>query len=309
MVWTACESSVLIAGMATTKHKKGPRFGVGEWYSKLATGLSAERRLRLSEEATTHRSNGSTTLARPFKGGSCTKQGGVCSMRLYDDAGGGLASPSQGKQGRLRTLCPNRFQEASEAYKVIGREMLGTDDPYVVSEVGFLRKEGRSSDVGKIDNVLVDRRNLSNWCALEIQAVYFSGPKMETYLHQLGRVEAGIPFPDVTRRPDYRSSSSKRLMPQLQVKVPTLRRWAKKMAILVDRDFFESIGRIDEASGPSNADIAWFAADFQLDGDRAKLTLSKPVFQTLEKSVENLTGGIPVSLEEFEAMLADKVAT
>ena len=36
------------------------------------------------------------------------------------------------------------------------------------------------------------------------------------------------PYPDHTRRPDWRSSSAKRLMPQLQVKVPTVRRWNSK---------------------------------------------------------------------------------
>ena len=68
----------------------------------------------------------------------------------------------------------------------------------------------------------------------------------------------GIPFPTQVRRPDYRSSGPKRLMPQLQIKVPSLRRWGKKMAVLVDQSFYEALGRMDDVGHVSNCDIAWF---------------------------------------------------
>jgi hypothetical protein len=38
----------------------------------------------------------------------------------------------------------------------------------------------------------------------------------------------GVPFPAVQRRPDFRSSGPKRLMPQLQIKVPTISRWGRR---------------------------------------------------------------------------------
>ena len=45
------------------------------------------------------------------------------------------------------------------------------------------------------------------------------------------------PSPNAVRRPDWRSSSAKRLMPQLQIKAPTLRRWGTKLAVAVDMPF------------------------------------------------------------------------
>ena len=68
-----------------------------------------------------------------------------------------------------------------------------------------------------------------------MQAVYFSGEGMQADFDLLlGSNDAVPPEPTGLRRPDWRSSSAKRLMPQLQVKVPTLRRWGKKLAVAVD---------------------------------------------------------------------------
>ena len=51
-----------------------------------------------------------------------------------------------------------------------------------------------------------------------------------------------LEFPSDVRCPDWRSSGAKRLMPQLQIKVPTLRRWGAKLAVAVDAPFFASLG-------------------------------------------------------------------
>ena len=65
----------------------------------------------------------------------------------------------------------------------------------------------------------------------------------------------GLPFPEGIRRPDFRSSGPKRLMPQLQIKVPTISRWGKKMAVVVDLPFWESLGAITEVDHVSNCDL------------------------------------------------------
>jgi hypothetical protein len=97
------------------------------------------------------------------------------------------------------------------------------------------------------------------WCALEMQAVYFSGKSMENDFKDMRQWEGpGIPFPMVQRRPDFRSSGPKRLMPQLQIKVPTISRWGKKMAVVVDKAFWESLGEMREVRDLSNSEIAWF---------------------------------------------------
>ena len=102
------------------------------------------------------------------------KRGGVCSLRLYGESAG---AASQIEQEGLRTLCPLRFEEDSEVLRWVGEVILGTQSPRIVTQVGFLRGETGGSDVGRIDMVLVnDPPGPSfDWCALEMQAVYFSG--------------------------------------------------------------------------------------------------------------------------------------
>ena len=190
---------------------------------------------------------------------------------------------------------------------------MGTSSPEIATEVGFLRAEDGATDVGRIDMVLVNRDDGAralNWCALEIQAVYFSGRSMnEEFRHIRDYAGEAPPFPSQIRRPDYRSSGPKRLMPQLQIKVPTLRRWGKKMAVVIDKHFFASLGRMEEVSDLSNGDIAWFTVDFQADDSdrRFKLVRDAVHVTTLERATEGLTGGSPVTLTEFEESIQSKL--
>ncbi len=84
-------------------------------------------------------------------------------------------------------------------------------------------------------------------------------------------------------------------MPQLQIKVPTLRRWGKKMAVVVDRAFFDSVGEMDRVSDISNADIAWFVVRFEEVPGTAysRIVRDEVRYTTLERSVDGLTGGSP----------------
>jgi hypothetical protein len=144
----------------------------------------------------------------------------------------GMVSPAHGASGALRTTCPNRFEDSGAIFAWIGDLILGHSAPVIVSEIGFLERDGKDEsdvvtttgrdDVGRIDHVLVHPdADILKWCALEIQAVYFSGPAMNSDFKAISAYKAdGIPFPTQVRRPDYRSSGPKRLMPQLQIKVP-----------------------------------------------------------------------------------------
>jgi hypothetical protein len=199
--------------------------------------------------------------------------------------------------------------------------LLGTPVPDLVKEVPFLssiastdaelQAEGESADadegddegglgkpVGRIDTILVHPNEQQLWCALEIQAVYFSGKGMGTHLAQYKDPTTVPVFPDKVRRPDFRSSGPKRLMPQLQTKVPTLRRWGKKMAVVIDKPFLNSLGKLQRVKFVSNSDIVWFVVDY--DTATGELAIVDQIPTTLESSVEALTAGIPLSLEAFE---------
>jgi len=254
----------------------------------------------------------------------CTKDGGVCSIRLYSykaDAktGRAMGEPVPGPQGELRATCPYPFHEALDIFHWVGETILGDDNPRLVGEVGFLEAGATTDteggdDVGRIDMVLVSNKPVEGapmeWCAVEIQAVYFSGDAMRGEFKSFADETVNwVIFPAGRRRPDYRSSAPKRFMPQLQIKVPTLRRWGKKMAVVVDRAFFDSVGEMDRVSDISNADIAWFVVRFEeVPGSQySRMVRDEVRFTTLERSVDGLTGGRPVPKSVFEERISGKM--
>lgn len=254
----------------------------------------------------------------------CTKEGGVCSLRLYDKGPNDRAVLVPAPRGAIRATCPSRFHEAGTAFSWASREILNQADPALVGEVGFLESSetvdaSEGEDVGRIDMVVVDNKKPADyplpWIALEIQAVYFSGPEMRLLFDQIDtdvyNGQDGLVFPGQIRRPDYRSSGPKRLMPQLMIKVPTLRRWGKRMAVVVDRSFYDSMGSMTTVDDVSNSDVAWFVVDFVYDAGtrRFALTAGHVFFMTLEEAVKGLTGGKPVKMSEFETRIRAGIKT
>lgn len=293
------------------------RFGIGEWYGKSFAAMTDEERSETARDAMG--SANRICPPRSYDGNTvpCTKKGGVCSLRMYSNENG-TVSPVAGTRGEIRTTCPNRFEESGTIFAWIGEVMLGSSAPTIVNEIGFLERVVSDEtddpvtisrdDVGRIDHVLVHPdTDILKWCAFEIQAVYFSGPAMQSDFKMIAsRQSGGIPFPTQVRRPDYRSSGPKRLMPQLQIKVPSLRRWGKKMAVLVDRSFYDALGKMDDVGHVSNCDIAWFIVRYEESGGTIRLVPHEVKLTTLERAVEGLTAGRPVSLETFESRVMAK---
>ena len=237
-------------------------------------------------------------------------------MRRYEQSGTGPVTGT----GPIITTCPSRFLEAETIFQWVGHTLLGTAQPIVLSEIGFLDRlrpelgdedEGARNFIGRIDNVLVhpDRQPMY-WCALELQAVYFSGGSMRREFKMLSELKTGsLPFPSAHRRPDWRSSGPKRLLPQLQTKVPTIRTWGKKMAVVIDEEFFGSLVGLEQEKHLSNAEIAWFVVGYDRSENGWKLVPRQTVFTKLDASVKALTGGTPLPKEKFEAELLRKLRT
>ena len=210
-------------------------------------------------------------------------------------------------------MCPSRFLEGGEVFSWVGKELLDAEAPVILRELPFLvSTDGKKKKaVGKIDMVLVDSHtDLLSWCALEMQAVYFSGKAMSSDFRQMKNWRKdGIPFPSQQRRPDFRSSGPKRLMPQLQTKVPTISRWGKKTAVVVDLPFWDSLGAMTEVESVSDCDIAWFVVDYAKNGKTKEFGLTKHSLHltTLNRAVEGLTGGVPTSQPAFEAELRKRL--
>lgn len=117
-----------------------------------------------------------------------------------------------------------------------------------LTEIKLNDKYGKSA--GNIDIVLVsydDVGRLKDFGSLEVQAVYTSGT-ISTPFKQYFADPAKNANLDWRRhknyqRPDYLSSSRKRLAPQLIYKGGILLAWKKKMAVAVDNQFFATILR------------------------------------------------------------------
>ena len=325
----------------SSKSKDKTHYGRGEWYGELFKLLSPDRRRDLLDISPAPQCPfmADVPSLAPWDNKAkapktkCNKAGGVCSLRKFAEVGeeGDIAF------GPIVTTCPNRFLEGGTMVQAIAKEILGTDNPRFAKELPFLRKpksrdaseaiseteaeeedvissdgtDAGREDVGRIDLVFVHPEDPGNWCAVELQAVYFSGASMASDNENIrNHTNAnGVPFPGGARRPDFRSSGPKRLMPQLMIKVPSLRRWGKKMVVVIDRPFLDAMDEMETVDHVSNCDIVWVVVGYDetIDPGKATLVIDQMIYTTLDGAIKGLTAGNPTTLPEFEDRLQGKL--
>ena len=266
------------------------RYAISEWFGERFSGMSPDRRQELASTALGHGHPPNCPFQRSHV--KCRKKGGVCSIR----SGANLPVAT----------CPRRFEEGDIISRWLA-DIAGFNSVFLAREVPFMISPATGRSAGRIDMVLSTDSNGSQWFGLEIQAVYFSGKGMQADFEKLlVSNDREPPEPTALRRPDWRSSSAKRLMPQLQVKAPTLRRWGKKLAVAVDLPFFEAIG------GPSNSpshdlndgDIIWLVPQINDTGQMEQVHWE---VLSLEDSSAKLLSAETIRREEFEDTLRDKL--
>ena len=266
------------------------RYGIAEWFGLPFMRLQAARRRELARAALGH----DAAPPCPFQRGRppCGKRGGVCSIQ----AGGGQAV----------ITCPRRFDDGDLLPFWLAR-IAGFPEVYQATETPFMRSPATGRAAGRIDVVVAKNDRASAWFGLEVQAVYFSGHGMQADFELLlENADDTPPEPTALRRPDWRSSSAKRLMPQLQVKAPTLRRWGTKLAVAVDLPFFEAIGGPSRAPSQdlNDGDIVWLvprvAADYRLVEHHWEVL-------SLEASSDKLLSAETVKRQEFENTLRSRL--
>lgn len=120
-------------------------------------------------------------------------------------------------------------------------------------EVRLNDKHGKSA--GNIDVVLVsydEHGKITDFGSLEVQAVYISGNVRAPFEHFMQNPPANAKLDWTGRpnypRPDYLSSSRKRLAPQLLFKGGILYAWRKKQAVAINRGFTTRFHRSTESS-------------------------------------------------------------
>ena len=246
----------------------------------------------------------------PFQQGGipCRKKGGVCSIQYYRRQPAPHEDRIGERAGTPVITCPHRFDQGNLVPKWLA-QVVGFDEAesFLAREVPFMHSPSTGRPAGRIDLVLANSDKDFIWLGLEIQAVYFSGTGMRTEFERLALDADKLPpSPNAVRRPDWRSSSAKRLMPQLQIKAPTLRRWGTKLAVAVDMPFFEAIG------GPSRkvsrdldeGDIIWLVPQIS---DEYQLEALHWEVLSLEDSSDKLLAAKTVKRGEFEEALRAKL--
>jgi hypothetical protein len=221
-------------------------------------------------------------------------------------------------EGQPVITCPIRFREdwviTDDAASFFFRK--GTTWSSL-TEVRLNDSKGKSA--GKIDLVLVAYGadgKVYDFGALEIQAVYISGNVRDPFAYFMKDPKAGASMDWSNQpnypRPDYLSSSRKRLAPQLLFKGGILHGWKKKIAVALNRSFFDTLPNLKRVS-KSKADIAWLIYDLELIKDRREgagrysLKRVDEVFTEFEPALVSITTPLPGKIEDFIRLLQEKL--
>ncbi len=172
---------------------------------------------------------------------------------------------------------------------------------------------------GSIDVVLVaydETGKVVDFGALEIQAVYISGNVREPFEYYMGdpASRASMDWSNEANypRPDYLSSSRKRLVPQLVYKGGILHSWNKKIAVALNRTFFATLPTLKQVP-KAQADIAWLIYDLRLHAEddhkpgRYYLTKVDEIFTEFESALLSITTPLPGRMEDFIKLLQEKL--
>jgi hypothetical protein len=236
------------------------------------------------------------------KAPSCTKDKvkdplGVCSV-FEGDA--------------LAITCPIRFREAWYVIEDAARFFFPASTSWTsLQEIRLNDANGESA--GNIDFVLVaydSKGRVTDFGALEVQAVYISGNvrrPFECYMEDRSGCK-DMTWTETNVKPDYLSSSRKRLVPQLIYKGSILKAWNKKQAVAIHEGFFRTLPELPVVE-PEKSDIAWLVYGLEMDADahRYRLARRKTEFTTFKAAIEKMTLPAVGPIEKFVQVLQQRL--
>lgn len=232
---------------------------------------------------------------------------GVCSINHND---------------KTTIICPIRFREDWKICEDAADFFFPSDVLWTpVKEVRL--KDANGLAAGNIDIVMIAHtkdRKILDFGALEVQAVYVSGNIRKPFEHYMSNPKKNHDMDwtnkDHYPKPDYLSSSRKRLGPQLMYKGQIFKAWGKKQAVVVDKPFFDTLPVLTPCS-VDVADLCWLI--YQMN-DNKKLgrytislnqrlltgfgptmkTLNNPEIGKAEDFIESLDKKLAVELDELK---------
>lgn len=208
--------------------------------------------------------------------------------------------------------CPTRFREdwliiENAAKFAFDEKTSWTSLP----EIKLLDKNGQSA--GNIDFVLVaynKKGQLIDFASLEVQGVYISGNLRNPFDSYINKPTSKFSWTTGynSPKPDYLSSSRKRLVPQMLYKGGIFQTWKKKQTVALQRSFFNTLPKLPTVS-KEKAEIAWFLYDiiFDKEAKQYNLTLVETVYTEFEAALFRVTTPEPGKLKDFINILQDRL--
>ncbi|MBI3717861.1 MAG: hypothetical protein HY252_04635 [Sphingobacteriales bacterium] len=208
--------------------------------------------------------------------------------------------------------CPIRFREDWIIIENAARFLFGAKANWTsLTEIKLMNNDGQTA--GNVDFVVVsynDKGRLLDFGSLEVQGVYISGNlrnPFDAFIKNPSpsfRWNNGYNYP----KPDYLSSSRKRLVPQMLYKGGIFKSWNKKQAVALQKSFFKTLPQLPHVK-KEKADIAWFLYDLVLDKSAKKfnLSLSKTIYTEFEPALLKITTPEPGSIKDFVSLLPNKL--
>jgi hypothetical protein len=208
-------------------------------------------------------------------------------------------------------ICPIRFREdwsiiSDAAGFIFDKKATWTH----VGEVRLKDKHGKSA--GNIDYVLVsydDKGRVVDFGSLEVQAVYISGNLTGPFTAYLEKPSPDFSWTQAFKfpKPDYLSSSRKRLIPQIIAKGSILKQWKKKQVVALQTSFYKTLPDLPEFD-KAESDFAFFLYDLLPTKSKTlELKLQRVVYTKFAKALEQIAKFEAGSIKEFTELLQKKL--
>jgi hypothetical protein len=221
-------------------------------------------------------------------------------------------------EDQIAITCPIRFRQdwliAEHAAAFFFPEGVSWTS---LTEVKLNDRHGVSA--GNIDVVLVaydSKGKVIDFGALEIQAVYITGNVRRPFEYYIENpvINANMDWSSKSNypRPDYLSSSRKRLLPQLIYKGGILTAWKKKIGVALDSGFYNTLPDLGKTT-PEQADLAWLIYDLKYDDKKRRYFLKniKTVYTSFNESLDKIAkpniGKMDDFVEKLQAKLDEKL--
>ncbi len=208
--------------------------------------------------------------------------------------------------------CPTRFREDWIIIENAAEFAFGPNATWTsLSEIKLVDKNGQST--GNIDFVLVqynEKGQLIDFSSLEVQGVYISGNLRNPFEDYIKKPSKDFEWPTGynSPKPDYLSSSRKRLIPQMLYKGGIFHSWKKKQTVALQKSFFETLPNLPTTT-KSKADIAWFLYDLEFNKElkQNNLVLKNIIYTEFEPALLRVTTPEPGAVSDFINILQNRL--